>query len=555
MPPKGKAAPKPKGSDTTKTSSSLTAAAQPASSTAPNNTTPPATINERSQRRVDECQPYEAARQKAGLRGLSQAEQFGWVSARFARSDAAARSRLGPKSQRELWRYVNDASLPVRVLKKKLVSNPWGVDRNGRDIGSYSPAQFDDRAAKRINLTVLAAASQAFRDCRERTKKIALDDQQNPDVATDSEVQEERERRREMAKLRKELYGDKMPGKLAQDPEWDDVLPIPHEEPEGSLAAISYPDDYAEAISYLRAVMENKEYSPRCLRLTEYIIGMNSSHYTVWLFRASIVIALKLPFVDELAWLNKVALEHLKNYQIWHHRHLLVENYYPSIAGSPEAVASFAAQEQAFLSDILEQDTKNYHVWSYRSYLVGKLGLWDNAAELAAIEAMIKDDVRNNSAWSHRFYLVFSNPAHSTAGTAATEPDPAAPAAIVDREVQYAQDKIHLAPQNQSPWNYLHGVLVKGGRKLGSVEPFVADFVRHLGDDDKEDVISTHALDLLAEIYAEKGDKEKADLALRRLGEKWDRIRIGYWEWRRKCLESPAAAGGTEAGVAAAVAA
>jgi len=53
-------------------------------------------------------------------------------------------------------------------------------------------------------------------------------------------------------------------------------------------------------------------------------------------------------------------------------------------------------------------------------------------------------------------------------------------------------------------------------------------------------VLSTHALDLLAEIYAEKGDKEKADLSLRRLGQKWDRIRVGYWEWRRKCLEAPA---------------
>jgi protein farnesyltransferase/geranylgeranyltransferase type-1 subunit alpha len=55
--------------------------------------------------------------------------------------------------------------------------------------------------------------------------------------------------------------------------------------------------------------------------------------------------------------------------------------------------------------------------------------------------------------------------------------------------------------------------------------------------EESEDVLSTHALDLLAEIYAEKGDKERADLSLRRLGMKWDRIRVGYWEWRRKCLE------------------
>jgi len=295
--------------------------------------------------------------------------------------------------------------------------------------------------------------------------------------------------------------------------------------------------DLETAISYLRAVMAKKEYSPRCLRLTETIIEMNPAHYTVWLYRASNIFAMKLPIPDEIEWLNSVALEHLKNYQIWHHRHLLVDNYYPIIADDAAAVARFGAEERQFLAQMLAEDTKNYHVWSYRSYLVEKLGLWDIPDELASIENMIDDDVRNNSAWSHRFFLIFSNPANSTPGVAATEPDPAAPAAVVDREVKYAQEKIVLAPQNQSPWNYLRGALVKGGRKLGSVEDFIQGFVKGLGTE-SEDVKSSHALDLLAEIYAEKGDKQQAELCLHRLGEKWDRIRAGYWEWRKKCLET-----------------
>lgn len=294
-------------------------------------------------------------------------------------------------------------------------------------------------------------------------------------------------------------------------------------------------------MAYLRAVMQTKEYSPRCLRLTEHIISMNPAHYTVWLYRAANVFALKLPIPDEIEWLNGVALENLKNYQIWHHRHLLVENYFPSIADKPDEIAKFAASERAFLKEILAEDTKNYHVWSYRSYLVGKLSMWDSEEELQAVEALIDQDVRNNSAWSHRFFLVFSNPAHATPGVAATETDPKVPQAVVDREVEYTKAKIALAPQNQSGWNYLRGVLVKGGRKLGSVEEFASSFVKGLGEGEEgEDVQSTHALDLLAEIYAEKGDKEKADLSLRRLGQKWDRIRVGYWEWRRKCLETAA---------------
>jgi len=283
--------------------------------------------------------------------------------------------------------------------------------------------------------------------------------------------------------------------------------------------------------------MVAKEYSPRCLRLTETIIGMNPAHYTVWLYRAANIQALNLPIPDEITWLNGVALQHLKNYQIWHHRHLLIDNHFPTIEKDPDAVASLAASERDFLSQILAHDTKNYHVWSYRSYLVAKLGLWDDADELSAVEALIDDDVRNNSAWSHRFFLVFSHPKRCTPNVAATEADPAAPTDIVDREIAYAKEKIVLAPQNQSPWNYLRGVLVKGSRKLASVETLVQDFVTGLGEKGGEEgVQSTHALDLLAEIYAEKGDKEKADLCLRRLGEKWDRIRIGYWEWRRKQL-------------------
>lgn len=294
---------------------------------------------------------------------------------------------------------------------------------------------------------------------------------------------------------------------------------------------------FETAISYLRAVMLTKEYSPRCLRLTEYIIEMNPAHYTVWLYRASIVFAMKLSIPEEIEWLNEVALGNLKNYQIWHHRHLLVDEYFPSIAESPEEIAKFAQSERKFLTTMLAQDSKNYHVWSYRSYLVSKLGIFGDEEELASIEGMIDDDVRNNSAWSHRFFLVFSNPEYSTPGSAPTDFDARIPGEIVDREVQYAMDRIYLAPQNQSPWNYLRGVLIKGGRKLASVEEFVNEFVKGLnGEEVEEDVKSTHALDLLTEIWAERGEKEKADMGLGRLAEKWDRIRVGYWEWRRACL-------------------
>jgi protein farnesyltransferase/geranylgeranyltransferase type-1 subunit alpha len=291
--------------------------------------------------------------------------------------------------------------------------------------------------------------------------------------------------------------------------------------------------------------MAASEHSPRCLRLTEHVISMNPAHYTVWLYRFRIAAALEIPLTDELAWLNDVALGHLKNYQIWHHRQLLVEHHVAALkgkdGGGEDQLARLAESESAFLAEILSHDTKNYHVWSYRQWLVRKLALF-NAAELADTASLIAADVRNNSAWSHRFFLVFSDPAASTPGAPASEPDPRVPPEVVDREVAFALEAIRKAPQNQSAWNYLRGALAKGSRPLASVEGFCRELVdvERLGRDGQEEKVrSTHALDCLAEIFAMRGDRQMAGLALDRLAERWDPIRTGYWQYRKSLLQDP----------------
>jgi protein farnesyltransferase/geranylgeranyltransferase type-1 subunit alpha len=292
-------------------------------------------------------------------------------------------------------------------------------------------------------------------------------------------------------------------------------------------------------MSYLRAVMTANECSDRALKLTEHIISMNPAHYTVWLYRFKIISTMGLPVEKEVAWLNDVALTHLKNYQIWHHRHLLMEHYYPQIAADADAVARLARSETDFITEMLSADTKNYHVWSYRQYLVGKLGMF-NLPELLSTQNLIEMDVRNNSAWSHRFFVVFSDPKISTAGKHSTEADEKVPVQTVERELRYTKEKIELAPQNQAAWNYLRGVLVKGGRKMGSVREFCEGFVRNLEDVENEEVKSTHALDALADAYLEEGEKEKARLCLTRLAEKWDPVRSGYWKYREQMMDTQA---------------
>ncbi|KIH88349.1 protein farnesyltransferase/geranylgeranyltransferase type-1 subunit alpha [Sporothrix brasiliensis 5110] len=537
MPPKGKAAPKAKETD---------------AQTKPAAPQPPKTVDERSHDRYYQGRPYARVSDTAGISALSPADRTAWASAKLLGTTARnnGRSGLSNKAQKELWRHVNEASLPLRTLPRPSASSPspWGRDKSGRPIGDYSFDEFRQRTEKRVRLTALEVAHHAY---------LAKRDDDAVQVTPD-DVQVERQRRADIAVLRMELYGQRTGGAYAQDPDWDDVVPIALDEPEGALAAIAYPDTYAEAISYLRAVMTKPEYSTRCLRLTEHVISLNPAHYTVWLYRFSIVNALQLPVQAEMEWLNEVALENLKNYQIWHHRYLLAEYYYPQIAGSLDEVTAFARSEMAFLATILSEDTKNYHVWSYRQYLVRKLGFWVDD-ERKSMEAFIQQDVRNNSAWSHRFFLVFSDPNHSsnrsqtgtdkdrddgkpasleaTLGELNISHDPEVPAAIVDREIAYAQEQILRAPQNESPWNYLRGVLTKGGRPLASMEEFAQQFVSGIGSDGSEETVnSTHAMDMLAAAYEEKGDKAQAGVYLQRLAEKWDPIRAGYWQYRKQQL-------------------
>ncbi|KAI2621557.1 prenyltransferase alpha subunit [Xylaria nigripes] len=495
------------------------------------------TIRELEWQRHWSSNPIHKIVEEQGFSSLSPADRRTFLNLELVRSPGEV-DKLSKKGQRELWKQLGDANVPLRCTPRPR-DDQWGRDRNGRDIGDYTLEEYAAYRKKKWKLSELHLESNCFKHDRERARRK----EKKPltgelYIITEDDIKAEKQRREAMANIRNELYGITI-NPYANDPEWDDIVPIPQDDPDGALAAIAYSDDYAEAMSYLRAVMAVKEHTPRCLRLTEHIIDMNPAHYTVWLYRFDVVKALNIAIPDELSWLNNVSLEHLKNYQIWHHRQLLMDVYYPTVQLDENAVKALAREEHSFLVEILKQDTKNYHVWGYRQYLVRKLGLWDSGDEMNGIEVMINEDVRNNSAWSHRFFFVFSNPARSTLDSQSTEHDPKVPADIIDREISYAQKKIHLAPQNQSPWNYLRGVVVKGGRPLGTVREFAETFVADLGEgEEKEEVRSSHALDLLADIYREAGDKDKAILCLRRLSEKWDRIREGYWQYKSQILKA-----------------
>lgn len=195
---------------------------------------------------------------------------------------------------------------------------------------------------------------------------------------------------------------------------------------------------------------------------------------------------------------------------------------------------------------MFSKDPKNYHVWSYRQWLVRRFELWDKG-EIEAVEGMIKEDVRNNSAWNHRWFLIFGrdSSAHKEQDVIERELEydilrpPACSLIRTDNGLRYAKKAIVLAPQNQSPWNYLRGVLRYAELPVSHVKDFALGFAPA---DSPDDVRSSYALDLLADVYEEQHQKEEAIKALDLLATKYDPIRARYWEYKKNLLEQPTAA-------------
>lgn len=416
-------------------------------------------------------------------------------------------------------------------------------------------------------------------------------------------------------------------------PLWQDVDPIPQADQSNALAAIAYHPRYSEAMSYLRAVMAENEVSERALTLTEDLIAMNPAHYTVWIYRMRILKGLwdaskgvsengdaKIIEVDddegavprsnqdddetlwdnvkqEIKWLDDVSFRNLKNYQIWHHRHALVDLLPPdpqsSTTSLPESIkqklTTFITSEQTFLAQILSLDTKNYHVWSYRQWLCSRypslllpnpliinaaasifnppyLEKYQSHPELSAITTMITEDPFNNSAWSHRYFLIFG---HRELTFAQSQSPPLilkqvnsekllhkaglVEHKLVTAEIEYTQSEIRRAPQNGSSWNYLSGVLKHGDVRENTLREFCEEFLGTGGDlwmdqwieieggEKKEiGVRSSRAIEWLGEIYASDGtetDRQRSRECFKALSEKWDIIRRGYWGWKLEQLE------------------
>ncbi|KAI0064281.1 protein prenylyltransferase [Artomyces pyxidatus] len=312
---------------------------------------------------------------------------------------------------------------------------------------------------------------------------------------------------------------------FAERPEWADLTPVSQYENIQPLAPIFYKPEYKDATDYFRGVVKIGEMSPRVLALTETIIRLNPAHYSAWQYRYQTLLATNSSLSAELELTNELTKAYIKTYQVWHHRRLLLTKLNDPVP------------ELAFIEDALTLDAKNYHTWSYRQWLLAhydRAEMW--AGELPFVERLLEEDVRNNSAWHHRFFVVFER------GAEAGED-------IVKRELAFAKEKIALAPNNNSAWNYLRGVLdhshVPYASQTAFVKLYVSASAPQTGTDEVVDLENplpaqgaelpcAAAIEFLADIYEAEGKAglSRAVPLWKSLGDEHDTIRKKYWEYR-----------------------
>jgi len=255
-------------------------------------------------------------------------------------------------------------------------------------------------------------------------------------------------------------------------------------------------------MNYFRAVLQNDERSERALRLTEEVIGLNAANYTVWYYRRLLLDALQADLVKELEFITKIGRGNPKNYQIWQHRKTVIEK------------TRETAFELVFTAEMIDEDAgKNYHAWAHRQWVIETFGLWDN--ELNYIDECLKMDLRNNSAWNQRYFVI-------------SKWKKLTPEVIRD-EIQYAFKYILKAPNNQSPWAYLKGLLLN---QNFAEFPEVKESCLTMKD---KFVSCPHISSLLVDIYEQEDKQESKGQAkelCNHLANTLDTIRRKYWLYR-----------------------
>jgi len=140
--------------------------------------------------------------------------------------------------------------------------------------------------------------------------------------------------------------------------------------------------------------------------------------------------------------------------------------------------------------------------------------LWQG--EYGMIEELLEVDVRNNSAWNQRFFVVSNTTDMSLS--------------VRQREVEWALAKASLAPNNESAWSYIRGVI--GSHPLTDFPKLIEALDEYC----QREHPPAQCVEFMADVAVQRGTadaRQEACALLERLATELDVVRARYW-WSRK---------------------
>ena len=284
---------------------------------------------------------------------------------------------------------------------------------------------------------------------------------------------------------------------------WKDIIPISQFSESITIARMNYPEEYKELMDYFRGIISKKEISLRVYELTTEVIKENATNYVAWYIRRLCIDKIKeINLNNELLWLDSIMVLNQKNYQIRHHRKVIIDKL------------NDCSHEKNIMEKVFKSDSKNFHAWTYRIWMIRRFNNIENEFEF--IENLLNDDIKNNSVWNYRFFLV-----NYINGNIINNN-------VIEDEINYALNKIKICIFNESAYCYLRGWIVKMKKKFSDF-PQIKNCLIELCKDSQ----INHIHSMLLDIYEEEGNKESFNEEVQILCE-LDYIRKKNYLWRKE---------------------
>ncbi|SOV23962.1 protein geranylgeranyltransferase type II, alpha subunit, putative [Plasmodium sp. DRC-Itaito] len=132
-----------------------------------------------------------------------------------------------------------------------------------------------------------------------------------------------------------------------------------------SIINTYYSDRERMLFSLLSSLIEKKEYSFEGYIICSYIIKMNSSYYSAWVYRRKCLKKLNLNLLNDLKFTKHIISDNIKSFQSWFHRRWLIEYIYKMNCRKKNMKSDNECNYNRYIEEDKNKDNKNENINEY----------------------------------------------------------------------------------------------------------------------------------------------------------------------------------------------